>query len=901
MVRPRGPVRWLHHLGFRRPRPEDSVAWEIEHHLSEVVDRLVAEGWDDEPARAEAERQFGDRRRYGPSMKRMEKGRAAMERRTEWWDFVQGGVLGVYRTARRYPGFAMAVVFTLALGIGANATMYGIVDRLLLQPPAHIVNADDVRLIFQERPSSITGETITQPGLTYPDYADLKAHDGLSVAAFTSTREETVGSGETATRARIAYASSEFFPLLGVQPTFGRFYGPDESAVGAQLTAVLADEYWERAYGSDPGVLGRTIELGGRTHEIIGVAPAGFTGVHLTAVDVWLPLEATHVASNGVDWNCLESRGCWWMSAVARLGEGITTEVAEAEATRLHINARREMIDEGRWSEDARILLVSVIAADGPNQSDEARVVRWLAGVSVVVLLIACANVANLFLARGTRQRREVAVRLALGVTRGRLVGQMVMEAVLLSLVGGGVALLLARWGGEFVRRVLLPGVFFPDSAVNARVLGFALVASIIAGLMAGLGPALQESRADVTSNLGDAARGSSGARSRLRGFLTVTQAALSVVLLVGAGLFARSLGELRDLDLGLDVDRVLLAQIEFRNPNLEEAEQTRLYEEAAQAVTGLPSVESAAATSVPFQWVFSSPLSVPHLDSIPRLPGGGPYYYPVTPGYFETVGLRITGGRAIGASDGPDDQKVTVVSATMAITLWPNADPLGQCILIGRDSGECTTVIGVVENAAQRGFQDEAVMAYYLPISQRVQAPRGLYVRTSPEARTAASDVASLLRSFSPEVRYATVQSLEEMLDPQARSWTLGASMFTVFGLLALVLAAIGLYSVLAFDVAQRTRELGIRTALGAEKWRLLTSVLFHGGRLAVLGVVIGLGTAYLAAPFATDLLFQVSPRDPATFAAVAFVLIAVSTAASVVPGVRATRVDPMVSLRAE
>lgn len=297
-------------------------------------------------------------------------------------------------------------------------------------------------------------------------------------------------------------------------------------------------------------------------------------------------------------------------------------------------------------------------------------------------------------------------------------------------------------------------------------------------------------------------------------------------------------------------------------------------------------------------------PIRVPGLDSIPDLPGGGPYYSPVGPGYFRTVGLGIEQGRGIEPRD-REEGRVVVVNRTMADTLWAGRDPVGECLYIGPGAEECSTVVGVVENAARTGFRDldEPAFAYYVPLAQTRQPAQGLFIRPRPgtDPETLAAAVAPVLRSFSPQIRYASVESLWEMLEPQARSWTLGAAMFAVFGLLALVVAAIGLYSVLAFDVARRTREIGIRNALGAKKRRLLRDVVLEGTRLAVLGVALGLLVAYLAAPFVEELLFQVEPRDPEVMGVVAAVLGAVAVAASLVPGLRATRVDPMVALRTE
>ena len=896
-----GPVRWLSRLGLRRPRPEESVEWEIEHHIAELVDRLTAEGWEEHEARREAERRFGERARYGPSMQRFERRRMAMERRTRILDAMADGVSAFVRTARRYPAFTLGVVVTLALGIGANATMYGIVDRLLLQPPAHIAAHGDVRRVFVERPSVFTQETYVQASQAFPDYLDWKGHAGFSgLAAFTPSREETVGSGEGATRARVALATHDFFSVLGVSARMGRFFAEAEDRPGAPLTAVISEEYWEQAYGADPSVLGRTLDLSGHGHTIVGVAPRGFTGVELEATDIWLPLQSTHVARSGEE-HCLEERNCWWFQVVGRLAPGVPPEAVESEATRIHINGRRELIEADDYPADARVVLGSLIAAQGPNASAETRVARWLTAVSMIVLLIACANVANLLLARGTKQRKEIAVRLALGVSQGRVVTQMMLESMLVRLVGGGLALLLARWGGGFVRSALLPGVYFPDSAVNARVLVFTLVASALAGLVAGVGPALQSSRTEIAGELVDVSRGSSGARSRLRSFLTVLQATLSVVLLVGAGLFIRSLGEVRSLDLGVDVDRVLLTDLEFVDPELAADVRTERYREARRLVTELPSVDAAAATTAPFGWSYAQRLIVPGWDSLPRLAGGGPYYAGITPGYFATMGLELTSGRDFDDADREGAAKVAIVSETMARTIWPDRAAVGACMYVGEEAQECTTVVGIAEDATRNGYEDEPHMAYYLPLDQLGRPPEGLYVRVANDAGTAAAEVAPLLRSFAPGVRFANVESLREWLDPQARSWTLGAAMFSVFGALALVLAAIGLYSVLAFDIAQRTRELGIRTALGAERSRLLTKVVAQGTRLAAAGILGGTLIAYVAAPYAADLLFQVSPRDPVVLVGVAATLLLVGSVASLVPGLRASRVDPMVALRSE
>jgi predicted permease len=782
--------------------------------------------------------------------------------------------------------------------------MFGIIDRLLLQPPLHVQDAEDVRRVLVRRPG-VTGQPMTQAAFAYPDYQDLKAHEGLSVAAYDYGRLLTVGRDDAASRARGAAASAEFFPLLGVQPRLGRFFTPDETAVGSPLTAVISEEYWQAAYANDPDVLGRTLEIDGDLIPIIGVTPAGFTGTELQSVDVWLPLEALQGRQEGSQ-GCGTSRNCYWLFVVARLDGDVSVELAELEATRLHINGRRVDLDEGRYSESATIVLAPLMAGAGAEPSAESRVAKWLAGVALVVLLIACANVANLLLARGTRMRKETAVRLALGIDRMRLIVQMTCEAVLLALVGGGLAIAVARWGGQLIRESLLPQVYFPDSALNARVIAFTLVASVLAGLLASIAPALQSAALGLTGDFKEGERGNSGARSRLRGFLTVSQAAMSVVLLVGAGLFIRSLTELRGQDLGLEVGRLLLVDLELSIPfdPVDASTRNEIYREVMRRAEALPSVEAVAGTATPLQFSLSIPVRAERVDSTPRLAGGGPYVTSVTPRYFETTGITITRGRAIDERDGADAEKVAVVSEAMAQLFWPEAEPLGRCLLVNR-STECTRVIGVAENAARGGYRDQPAGAYYLPMTQgpnsTLQAPNGLYIRARGSVSETQETLTGALRSLPAPVRWVRVMSLQDMLDPQARSWTLGATMFTVFGGLALLLAAIGLYSVLAFDVAQRTRELGIRSALGAQRGRLMRSVLYRGASMGGLGIALGLTVAYLAAPYAADLLFEVSPRDPGVLALVAATLVVVSCVASLVPGLRATRIDPMAALRAE
>jgi predicted permease len=804
---------------------------------------------------------------------------------------------------RRSPGFTAAVVLTFALGIGANATMFGIVDRLLLSPPAHVRDADRVVRLTVNRFNGYTGTRLTNPIVTFPDYEVLaRASSFSSVAAVSgSASERTVGRGADALRLRTELATGSLFSLLGVRPMVGRFFGPEDDRAGAPGVAVISYGAWRRLYGGDPGVLGKTLDFGYGPYTIVGVAPEGFTGADLAPVDVWLPLQT---AGSQTTPFCWDKRNCPWIRVVARLAPGVSPRTAEAEATTLYRAGWADYHDRNLVDPKAQVIAAPLIAARGPEPSSASRVAVWLAGISLVVLLIACANVANLLLARAVRQRREVGIRLALGSSRARVLGQVLVESLLLSLLGGITALLLTRWGGVLLRSVLLPGVAWEGTGVETRTAGVVVLLTVLAGVAAGVIPAVPAGRSDVSETLKSGSRTTSAPISRTRGALTVLQAALSVVLLVGAGLFVRSLHRVNALDLGLDPDGVLVVTPDF-DRDVSDERQAEFYRRAVTRLSAIPGVEAVSPdVSVPFWSSSAVNLSVPGLDSIPTLPSGSPILHAVGPDYFDVLDLQLLRGRGLRREDGGDGWRALVVNQTMARVLWPGQDPIGKCVIIGASPGEtdppCTEVVGVVEDARTFSLLPEEAMQYYVPLGSEGGA-RALLVRVRGEPETSIPSIRRALLSLEPGLRYPEIQPLRELIDPQARSWKLGATMFTAFGLLALLVAAVGLYSVLAFSVAQRTFELGVRSALGASRERLLGLVLGQAARLTVLGVALGLLAAWLAAPKVEDLLYATSPHDPAVLGGVAGVLLAVGLLAAWLPARRATRVDPSVALRAE
>ncbi len=901
---PKG-FRKLFRLGHLLSDAEREVDDELRHHFDEAVRRGISKGQTAKEAAREARKRFGDERAYREALRRIDEDRFNARDRNDRVDTVVRTVTHTARRLRRAPGFTVAVTLILALGIGANAVMFGVVDRLLLSPPQHIVDADDVRHLNIRR-VIFNGDVNIGSSLTWPDYRDFTTLSSFeSVAAFTRPRTQTVGRGDGAAPAVTAGASASFFPLLGVTPVLGRFYDTDEDEVDSPPTAVLSEEYWKRAYGGDRSVLGKPIDIGQQVYTIVGVTPAGFSGATLAPVDVWLPIVPHQSAENGDEW--LDNRGWYWVRAVGRLRGGTSVEAAEAEATAAHRGGRSELIDAGWYDENAEVLASSLIPARGPQPSEEVQVARWLSGVSLIVLLIACFNVANLLLARAVNDRREIAIRLALGVGRRRLAGELLAESLGLALLGSMAAVLIASLFGGTIHRVLLPEVAFSPQQIGFQLVGFTLFATVTAGVLTGALPALHAVRTGLGDTLRSGGRSVSGSHIRTRRALLIGQAALSVVLLVGAALFVQSLRQAQRLDLGFDADRLVIATLEW-NETFPAEQRKATYEEVGERVRRLPGVQAAGMTyTVPFRSSISlGQPRVPGLDSVPLHHSGGPYVNKVGPETLRAMGLRIVAGRGIEPSDdSPEAPPVAVVSESMADAYWPAGDALGSCMFFGDDPAPaCTEVIGVVENhRRQELIEEDPHFLYYVnqghPDFQG--PPQALMVGTSGNSDTVVESIRDEARSTSSSIRFVTVNSMTDFVAPEMRSWRMGATVFTIFGLLALIVAGWGLYSVLAFDVALRRSELGIRSALGAGTQRIVQLVLKQAVSTVLVGTALGLVIAAWGATLVQPLLYEVSARDPRTYVTVALALLVVSGVAGSFPAWRATRVDPRTALRTD
>jgi putative ABC transport system permease protein len=817
------------------------------------------------------------------------------------------------RGLRQKPGFAFAVVLTLALGIGANAAMFGITDRLLFRAPSFMKDPDRVHRVYLVR--TFDGKENHGSWFQYTRYKDLSRWTrSFDVTAAISDHETAVGVGPDAREMRIGSVSASYWSLFDAQPLIGRVFtaAEDTTPTGATVV-VLSYPFWQSRFGGRTDVLGEQIKISKVDFTIIGVMPPEFTGTSTERSPVaWVPI--TTYAANEFTWNpkdlsnWYEKYNISWMQMFARRKADVPLEAATADLTNAYkrsYDRQRELSPQTTLAEIAkpRAVAGSVLSARGPQASQVSKVARWVSGVAMIVMLIAAANVANLLLARALRRRREVAVRLALGVSRARLLSQLLTESILLAVLGGAAGLLIAQWGGAVLRSQFLPS---GDSATvlgDGRTLLFAALAVLFVGLVTGLAPSLQSGRGDLTASLKAGAREGTYHRSRTRSALLVVQGALSVVLLVGAGLFVRSLSNVHALRMGYDVDKLLWISVEERGEQLSDAEKSSLRNRLADAARALPGVDNAArAVTVPFWMTWNENIFVAGHDTAALNRMGSFQIQGGAPEYLGTMGTRLLRGRNIESHDTKDSPKIMIVSEAMAKALWPAKDAIGQCVRVGADTNPCTEVVGIAENIrASDDFNQDNMLYYYRPIAQVQDAGGGLFVRVSGRSETAAESIRRSLQAMMPGSSYVTVRPMTEIFGPTIRSWRLGATMFVAFGALALVLAAIGLYSVIAYNVVQRTHELGVRVAFGAQVRDVVRLVMSEGLRVTLAGVVIGAAIALFAGRWVGPLLFNVKPTDPGVFTFVALTLVVVASLATLIPALRAARVDPNVALRSE
>ena len=882
---------------FRRGQTERDLHDELAFHVDREADKLIAEGVAPREAARRARLAFGGLDRIKDDT-RDARGTGAFERLVLDTRYALRGL-------RLRPGFTAGVVLTLALGVGANAAMFGVLDRLLVRAPTFLEDPSQVNRVYLDRTAS--GQFVVERKFEYATYRDLTQHSTLlaSTAAF-AYRIEAIGAGEDATELLVAAVSSSFFDFFDAPPAIGRYFLADEDRepLGTPV-AVLAHSYWQTRYGAEHSVIGTSIRIGNESYRIIGVSPPRFEGVSDGRAPIaFVPI--TRYASlrdpryaNTYSWS--------WVDMLVRRKPGVSVQAASVDLTHAYrqswLQLEADSQNYPKWGDSRPHATAAPLQlARGPMAGLESQVVRWIAGVAAIVLIIACANVANLLLVRGFRRRREIALRSALGADRSRIVQQLFVETTVLALIGGVIGLAVAQWGGSLLRRLLLDATTSRDVFGDGRTIAFAAATTLVAALLAGIAPAFHSAQVDLADALKAGSRDTAYQRSRARSVLLVVQGSLVVVLLVGAGLFVVSLRNVQNIRLGYDVDPIIYVRSSLRGMTLTPNERVALSDRLTSTALATPGVSAVTPiVSVPFQGGVSAALFVAGVDSVRRL---GRFSLQIgSSRYFETTGTRLLRGRGIAPTDLETSPRIAVVSQSMANVLWPGRDAVGQCFRIRLETAPCTTVVGIAEDIRMMQLTGVAEFTYYIPATQFwMRDPRSapeMLVRVNGNASDFSEAVRRTMQRVMPGASYVVAAPIEQVVDPASRSWKFGATMFAAFGLLALLVAAVGLYSVIAFNVAQRRHELGVRVALGANAGNVVRIVAREAALVTLTAVALGTVVAWIASRRIADLLYGVSEHNLGVYVAVGATVFVVALLASAVPASRAARVDPMVALR--
>jgi len=816
-------------------------------------------------------------------------------------DTVRSDTRYALRTLRNNPGFTAIVVLTLALGIGATTAVFTVVDAVMLRPYPYA----DMPRIMTVMEMVRTGQPLS---ISWQNFQDWRAQNQVfeALGLYRGTVMNLTG-GAQPERLVGSLVSADVFRALGMTPTVGRAFTDEEDKPGAPRIVVVSDRFWRSHFDASPGAVGRTIMLNGEAHEIVGVMPPGMR-FPSRLTDVWLPL-GLFVSSFPPE------RGVHpGLYGVAKLKGGVTVERAIADMDTI---ARRL---EQQYPLSNTDHTVSVV----PYYEDIVQNIRpallTLMGAVAFVLLIGCANLANLLLAKADSRQRELAIREALGATRWRIFQQLLTESVLMAVSGGTLGALLAWWGVKaFVasRPSTVPRIDLV--AVDLRVLAFTLIVSIATGIVFGLAPALRASSIDLLTSLKDAARGTRAAGRRLRSALVVAEVALAIVLLTGAGLAVRSFAALTSIDLGFDPVRVATMRMALPNTRYPEvAKWIAFHRELVARAAAIPGVEAAGLNS-------AVPLEGEGSESEVRYEGQPPprsvneeatmcLFQAATPDYFRAMGIAVVRGRAFDERDTADAVKVAVVEERLVHTFFGDADPIGKRIAFeytGHDPSAqpiWREIVGVVRHVRHYGIvREPANMEVYAPLEQlpiyfRERRPgMTLFVRTALDPELMTASIRQAVSSIDRDIPLYAIQTMEGYVGQAMEQPRLNMVLLALFAMLALVLASLGIYGVLSYIVGRRTQEIGIRLALGATRRDVLRLVVGHGMTLALGGIAIGLAAAWALTQLMRGLLFGVSPHDPATFGAIAGLLAAIALVASYLPGRRATRVDPVATLRAD
>jgi len=800
------------------------------------------------------------------------------------------------RMLLKSPGFTIIAVVALGLGIGANTAIFSLVSAVLVRPLNY--HAPDQLVMVWEEVSALgtTGDTPAPA-----NYADWKAQNQSfeDMAALELRNFNLTGDGEPE-RIPAFGVSANFFPLLGVNPARGRTFQPEEDQPGANKVAVISHGLWQSRYGGEHSIIGRNILLNGERHTVVGVMPRDFQ-FQVASINLWVPIALTAEQ--------LADRDLHYLNVVARLKPGVTVAQANAD-----IQAITHRI-AAAYPDEAEGLSAAVVPLHEQLAGNMRRPLLMLLVAVGFVLLIACANVAGMLLARAAARRREIAVRSALGASRWRIVRQLLTESVLLGGLGGSLGLLLSLWAFAFLQQLIPAGMSASATLeLDARVLGFALVISLLAAVIFGLAPALLASRADLNSALKQGGgRTSSGTGQRwLRSGFVVAQVALSLVLLVGAGLLIQTLSKLHVQYAELRPESVLTVRTQLVGAKYREHQQrVAFYDQTLAHVEHLPGVVAAGyTTAVPLTGMSANGLTLEGRQAEPNV-NWNAIHRQVSPDYFRAMGVALRQGRAFNAGDDERAMPVAAINETMARQFWPGESPVGQRFKVGSpDSPEpWLTIVGVVADVRQMGADAPVKAEMYVPYWQfprgsRVYSlftPRDLVIRTTASPTSLVPAVREAVRDVDPYQPLSNIRTMSEVLDRVTAQRRVGMILLTAFAALALLLAALGIYGVLSFFVVQHTREIGIRMALGAQRGNVLRLVVGQGMLLTFVGIAIGLAGAFALTRVMASLLYGVSATDPLTFVGVPMLLATVALIACYIPARRAMKVDPMIALRYE
>jgi putative ABC transport system permease protein len=810
---------------------------------------------------------------------------------TFWQDLRFG-----FRQLLGKPGFTAIAILSLALGIGANTAIFSLVDAVLLRPlPFH----DPDRLVMVWEDAAKIGFPRNTPAPA--NYADWKAQNQVfeDMAAINWRTYNLTDEGEPE-KVEAQGVTANFFQLLGVKPELGRVFTQEEDKPDGNKVALVSYGLWQRRFGGDPALIGKEILLDGQKHTVIGVTPPGFQFLS-KEISLWVPMAFSPQE--------LADRDSHYLTVVARMKPGVTLQGAGAD-----IAAITQRIDRDHPTPGFE--LGSVVISMREQLSGDARPALIVLLVAVgFVLLIACANIANLLLSRGAARYREIAVRAALGAGRRRIIRQLLTESVLLAAAGGVFGLYFAWLSFSFLKQIIPSGMALNAGVrIDARVFGFTLLLSLLTGIVFGLAPALQAAKVDLNEALkqGGGRAGTGVGHRRLRSALVVIEIALALVLLVGAGLLIRAFLRLRALDIGLNPENALTLRTDLPpNKYGELPKRDAFYRQVLERVRALPGVVSAGyTTAAPLTW--KGGTNSFRVEGREPKPGQDAQSRQVSTGYLETIGVKLRQGRFFDDHDGAQAQPVAVINETMARQFWAGESPLGKRFKFGLgefgpgdSQARWITIVGVIGDVKEMGLEAPAKAEMFFPYQQMPQAlwnmPRDLIIRATGDPMSVAAAARQAVWSVDPTQPVSNIRTMDEILAEEVAQRRIGMTLLGAFAALALALASLGIYGVLSYSVAQRTQEIGIRMALGAGQKDVLRIVLADGMRLAAAGVAIGLGASFALTRLMAGLLFGVSASDPRTLGGVTLLLITVAFVACFIPARRATKVDPIVALRTE